>query len=219
MKIFARLNTHSVRLNNQELRNGKYFGDFKQSIYNLAFEHLEFWRNNKIFTEQAIARMNEVELVSELVIATLDGVQDKKKSIDGFYSRYDEDFPIRREVEDKFRSVVDALNDAVGEDLAETEFRRIPLLFYSLFCAACHRMYGMPKFQLETPRNGRLTREDQEGLQTALRELSNVLTAARDNDGTTPKSYERFVTACLRQTDNVRPREIRLETIYRDAFA
>jgi hypothetical protein len=40
--------------------------------------------------------------------------------------------------------VLDALTDAVGDDLEDTEFRRVPL-FYSLFCAACHRMYGMPR--------------------------------------------------------------------------
>jgi len=217
LQIFARLNTHSVRLNSQELRNGRYFGHFKQSSYGLALEHLEFWRRAHIFTEQAIARMSEVELTSELAIAILDGVQDKKNSVDGFYQKYDEEFPERADVEKKFRTVLDALTDAVGDDLEDTEFRRVPL-FYSLFCAACHRMYGMPRVQLPTPETGRLTRADKEGLQATLRDLSNVLTAAREEEGRIPQPYERFITACLRQTDNIRPRQTRLETIYRGAF-
>jgi hypothetical protein len=73
LEIFARLNTYSVPLNHQELRNGKYFGPFKQSMYRLGYEHLEFWRAQKIFTERSIARMLEVELVSELSIAIIDG--------------------------------------------------------------------------------------------------------------------------------------------------
>ena len=217
LQIFARLNTHSVPLNSQELRNGRYFGHFKQSIYALAFEHLEFWRRTGIFTEQAIARMSEVELTSELAIAILDGVQDKKNSIDGFYKNYDDEFLETTSVEHKFRTVVDELTDAVGDDLEETEFRRVPL-FYSLFCATCHRMYGVPRVQLPTPETGRLTRGDKEGLQATLRELSNALTAAREAEGEIPQSYERFVAACLRQTDNIRPRQTRLETIYRGAF-
>jgi hypothetical protein len=218
LKIFARLNTHSVRLNNQELRNGKYFGAFKQTVYNLAFEHLEFWRNNRLFTEQAIARMNEVELTSELTIAMLDGIQDKKKSIDTFYARYDDDFPESGRSREQFRTVIDALNEAVGEDLYVTEFRRIPL-FYSLFCATHHRMYGLPNARPETPQARRLDRNDREGLQEALRRLSEIITTAKEDEGATPRQFDRFVVACLRQTDNIRPREVRFETIYRSAFA
>ena len=51
LEIFSRLNTYSVRLNAQELRNGRYFGPFKQTAYSLAFEHVEFWRRHRIFTE------------------------------------------------------------------------------------------------------------------------------------------------------------------------
>ena len=78
LETFARLNTYAVKLNAQELRNGRFFGLFKQSAYTLAFEHVEFWRRNGIFSERNIARMLEVELTSELLIALLDGLQDKK---------------------------------------------------------------------------------------------------------------------------------------------
>jgi uncharacterized protein with ParB-like and HNH nuclease domain len=36
LSIFARLNMYSVKLNAQELRNGKYFGVFKKSAYKLG---------------------------------------------------------------------------------------------------------------------------------------------------------------------------------------
>lgn len=218
LQIFARLNTHAVKLNNQELRNGRYFGKFKQSAYGLALEHLEFWRNQNMFTEQAIARMSEVELASELIILMLDGIQDKKKSIDTFYEKYDDEFPERERVEQRFRSTIDALTEAAGEELKKTVFRRVPL-FYSLFSAIFHRMYGVPQLNISTPKRGGLIRSEQEGLQSALRVLSNALSAVTEDAGFPPASYEAFVTACLRQTDNLRPRQIRLETIYRAAFA
>ena len=36
--IFARLNTYSVVLNDQEQRNGHYFGEFKTAVYTLSFQ-------------------------------------------------------------------------------------------------------------------------------------------------------------------------------------
>src|SRR6202011_615663 len=59
LEVFCRLNTYSVKLNAQELRNGKYFGLFKTAAYALALEYLEFWRKHRIFSEQNIACMLE----------------------------------------------------------------------------------------------------------------------------------------------------------------
>jgi hypothetical protein len=207
-----------VRASAQELRNGRYFGEFKQSCYNLAVEHLEFWRQKRLFTEQGIARMREVELTSELMIAMLAGLQDKKKSIDSFYASKDEEFPERSSTENRFRSVIDAINESIGEDLGKLKFHRLPL-FYSLFGALYHRMYGMPSVKLPTPATGRLTRADAEGIQEAVTILSNALEVAIDQEDGTPEAYQEFVAACLRQTDNLRPRQARLEAIYRKAFA
>lgn len=218
LQIFSRLNTYSVKLNGQELRNGKYFGNFKQCAYGLALEHLEFWRRNRVFTEQAIARMQEAELTSELVIAAMSGIQDKKKSIDGFYAKYDEVFSERSDVEHRFRAVIDELTKVFSEDeLRETEFRRVPLL-YSLFLAAYHRMFGLLRESLPTPARGVLSREDRDGLQDAVRRLSTAVTNAKAKEADSAKTYEPFVNACLQQTDNLRPRETRFRTIYSVSF-
>ena len=217
LKIFSRLNTNSVKLNNQELRNGAYFGEFKRTCFDLSFEHLEFWRTRKLFSEQAIARMQEVELTSELIIALLNGLQDKKKSIDSYYKRFDENFADRPQIERKFRATIDALNDSVGDILVETEFRRVPL-FYTLFTAIAHRMFGLPGLDLQSPAIGRLTRAESDGVQEQVRELSNVIENAKIDTGQIPENLRAFVTACLRQTDNLRPRKTRLEVLYQHSF-
>ncbi|MBY5592057.1 DUF262 domain-containing protein [Rhizobium leguminosarum] len=217
LKIFARLNTHSVKLNAQELRNGKFFGQFKRTCFDLSFEHLEFWRNRKIFSEQAIARMQEVELTSELVIALMSGLQDKKKSVDVYYKGYDEIFDAKNMVEYRFRATIDAVNNSVGDVLSQTEFRRIPL-FYTLFTCVAHRMFGLPGIDLPTQANGKLSQDEMDGLQEAIRDLSNVIEAAKEAEGEAPANLRGFVTACLRQTDNLRPRRVRLETAYQTSF-
>jgi hypothetical protein len=215
LEIFSRLNTYSVPLNSQELRNGRFFGRFKQSAYALAYEHLEFWRHHRIFTEQNIARMLEAEFVSELLVAFLAGMQDKKKSLDTFYEDYDEKFAQQALLEKRFRQVVDEINAAFGDNLRDTPFRRPPLL-YSLFCAIYHRQYGLPEAKPATPKKG-LSRDERTALSDAVKVLSEKYDLARADEEVS-KAYAMFVSASLSQTDNIRPRLERFNAIYREAF-
>jgi hypothetical protein len=215
LEIFTRLNTFSVKLNAQELRNGTYFGYFKQSAYRLAHEHIEFWRQNHIFSEKKIARMLEVEMTSELLIALLAGMQDKKSSIDDFYEKYDDNFPNRSRIESQFRRVVDTLTESMGDELRRTEFRRPPL-FYTLYCTVAHREFGIPNARVRTPKRALTTSERQKLLQSTIK-LSELITAARE-EVEIPSRYHNFVSACLRQTDNIKPRQTRFEVVYRHVF-
>lgn len=215
LEIFARLNQYSVSLNAQELRNGRFFGHFKQSAYSLAYEHLEFWRRNRIFSERNIARMLEVELTSELIIAGLAGLQDKKKTINYFYEEYDKRYPEREKANSRFRATIDMIDDALQGKLAETQFRRPPLL-YSLYCAVFHRAFGIPNLDLPSPHKPLIT-DERQSLLAAVTKLSDIIIAVREEEAI-PSQYTKFVNACLRQTDNIQPRQVRLEGIYREAF-
>jgi hypothetical protein len=215
LSIFARLNTYSVRLNAQELRNGRFFGPFKQTAYSLAYSHLTFWRNNRVFSEMAIARMAEAELVSELLVAMLHGMQDKKKSIDDFYKRYDSSFPRRREMEKRFRKVIDEITECLGNNLKSSQFRRTPL-FYSMFLALYHRMYGLPGFDTKRAGTDKLAAPERQAFKRAIDTLSDVVADGRRD--VIRKGYAAFVGASLRQTDNIKPRQARLTAIYTRAF-
>lgn len=212
LQVFARVNTYSVGLNAQELRNGKYFGRFKQAAYALAFEHLEVWRRYKIFSESSIARMNEVELTSELLVAQISGQQDKKKSIDHFYAENDETFPGETRLKERFRATFDVISEYLGDILRETEFRRPPL-FYTLFCVVYHRCYGLPGERVATPRSARFSKRHGDALRDAVNALSEKIVAAKQ-DEPIRNADAQFITACLRQTDNLRPRKIRFDTLY-----
>jgi hypothetical protein len=217
LEIFARLNTNSVPLNKQELRNGRFFGYFKQTAYRLALEYLQFWRRHRIFTEQSIARMLEVELTSELIIAQLDGLQDKKKSIDTFYRNYDGDFPHQKPVESRFRTVMDTIERVLGDSLKDSQFRKKPL-FYSLFCVVYHRIFGLPgQEKIETPKR-HLNKTEDRSLKDTTDKLSDILREFIEEKTPPPSTYESFVTASLRQTDNIRPRQTRFAVIYNEAF-
>jgi hypothetical protein len=216
LELFARLNTYSVPLNKQELRNGQYFGAFKQLAYLLARQRLEFWRRHKAFTEQNIARMLEVEFVSEVLIAQIAGMQDKKKSIDSFYEKYDDEIPHAAQVEKRFNDVVNVIDGVIADGLTDSEFRRSPLL-YTLYCVVYHRLFGLPGQTLSTPKKA-MSASDLLDLAEALERSSAVIALARGQQEV-PKRYEKFVVACLRQTDNIKPRAERFKFLYNEAFS
>ena len=212
LEIFARMNTYSVQLNPQELRNGKYFGKFKQAVYELALEHNTFWISQRVFSNSGIARMREAELVSELLIAQLDGMQDKKKSIDGFYSRFDEIFPDSNKSCDRFRRVIDEIQKVFSDGLQDLQWRRPPL-FYTLYCFVYHCMFGLPKAE-GSPNisRARLSADDRTKLFDAAIELSESLEQSKEL-GRSQSSHGPFITASQTQTDNITPRKTRFKAL------
>jgi len=143
LQIFARMNATGVRLNNQELRNAFYFGPFKETMYSLAYEQLDRWRDWEIFSEGNIARMDEVEMTSDLVLMMYEGIATKSKNIlDKLYQRYDENFHDKAIVESRFRSIMDSMADVLGTQLKYMVFSR-KTLFYSLFALVYDLHYGL----------------------------------------------------------------------------
>jgi len=219
LEVFCRLNMNGVPLNKQELRNGKFFGPFKQSCFALALANLEFWRKQKIFTEMSIARMLEVELVSELLVAINAGMQDKKNTIDDYYEDWDEAYPSQKADTLRFTETMSTISETFGvSDLEQTEFRRPPM-FFTLFCVVYHHLYGLPKILRQSPKR-KLNADQRESLKDAVAKLSEVLEQSKDpaRMQAIPTKYAAFVLASSRQSDNVKPRTERFNTLYETAF-
>ncbi|MFC2060638.1 DUF262 domain-containing protein [Chloroflexota bacterium] len=143
LEIFARMNSTGVKLNAQELRNARFYGEFKTSMYQLASEQLQHWRDWGIFTEYNIARMDEVEATSEFAILMLKGLTGKTQAgIDRVYNDKEESYPERTEVEQRFRSVMDTIADRLGEKIRFLPLRK-QTMFYHLFLIIYHLSYGI----------------------------------------------------------------------------
>lgn len=150
-QIFARLNATGVRLNDQELRNAGYFGEFKTAMYELATEQLSRWTKWKVFSTDNIARMEEVELTSEFALLMIKGITGKNQAaLNKVYKDKDGTFPERREIERRFRTIMDAIEDRLGSELPHLSFRR-KTLFYSLFAFLYDSMFALGS-PLETKR-------------------------------------------------------------------
>lgn len=204
LSVFARLNTYTITLNAQEKLNAKYFGLFKQTAYALGTRHVEFWRRHRVFTPRAITRMAEAQLATDLLVAMIGGLSDGRRLIEPTYAKYDEEFPQRRRLMQQFEEIIDLLEALFGEELHETDFRRPPL-FYTLFLVLYDALHGLPGSEFD---RRRIRESDRKRLVPALLQLDAQLSADEPEAG-----YARFREAAARQTDNLRPRQIRHATV------
>lgn len=130
IEIFGRINSVSKTLNAQERRNARYSGDFKQFCLRQAASRLQFWRAYGIFSANDIARMNEVQFVSDVVLNMLNGLSDfGAQRLDAIYEKYDSDFPSADAVEKRLDRVFDLLVQIDPQLFRETVFNRQPIFF------------------------------------------------------------------------------------------
>jgi len=146
LDIFARLNSYAVVLNEQEKINASHFGPFKVLADKIGFNYNEYWIKQKILTSQQILRMQEVNLVADLLISMMEGIKPKK-AIRRYYTRYENEFHHDPAVlESRFSEVMNKISMLFPDGLSDTEFRRVHI-FYSLFTAVYHCIYELPNLR------------------------------------------------------------------------
>jgi len=200
LDIFARINSYTITLNRQEILNAKYHGEFKSFIYRLSRQYLNFFLSNGILSERAVFRMAEAELISELAIGMIDGLQDKAK-IENYYKEYEETFTSREEVELRFKEICTLIERIFSFNL-QNNFRG-KALFYSLFLVLYDLEHVMPGQQGEVVH---LSPEHYPSIKEAVERLDLII---EDKE----PSEIAFVRACAQATDKRTSRQIRHERI------
>jgi hypothetical protein len=163
LDIFSRLNSYAVILNEQEKINAEHFSEFKVLADKIGHKYYDYWTNQGILTAKNIIRMQEVNLVADLLIAMIEGIKSKKQ-IGKYYDIYEAKFEHDvDQLEEKFDATIRKIGELYPEGLHETEFRRLHI-FYSLFTTVGHCIYGLPhlpphpnplnKQQIQAARNG-----------------------------------------------------------------
>lgn len=138
--MFQRLNRNVVALNAQELRHATYWGQFITSLEAIAED--ERWSLCGVFTPNDVRRMLDVEYISELVVAHLHGLQNKKESLDDWYRAYESEYPQRRDIEALVPTVLSEILSIIPES-ERTRWRK-KSDFYSLFLWMARRSKLMP---------------------------------------------------------------------------
>jgi len=192
IEIFGRLNSVAKTLNAQEKRNARFGGEVKQFTLSEASKHVQLWRDLGIFSANDIARMVEVEFISELAMNMIDGLSGHNAvRINRFYQMYNEDFPQRDDLEMRFETLFGKIAEVERNAINGTIFSRIPLFF-----TLC--------FVLDSIR-GDITKSR---LDQGLYEIDEIYNAEipitdRESDDAD------FIMACTATTQGMRQRQIR----------
>lgn len=142
LDIFGRLNSYAVILNEQEKINALHFGPFKLLADSIGRKYYDYWTKQNILTKQQVLRMQEVNLVADLLIALREGIKSKKQ-ITKFYNTYENEYDDDVAVVEKcFDDVIEKIAELYPEGLVDTEFSRVHL-YYTLFTAVAHCLYGL----------------------------------------------------------------------------
>ena len=133
IEIFGRLNSVAKTLNDQEKRNARFSGEFKQFCLKESAKRVQLWRDLGIFSATDIARMNEVQFISDLCINLFEGISDfSATKLNHYYAKFDEDFPDANKTKARMDKVFSTVASLAPGAIKDTIFSRSPL-FFSLF--------------------------------------------------------------------------------------
>jgi hypothetical protein len=194
--MFVRMNKYVVKLSLQELRHAREHGQFYDFVDKLS--RLPFWKDQRVFTAHQIARMKAAEFSAEVAILLIEGPQDKKESIDLYYGEYRKRFGLGAEVEKRLDAYLKWIVVALPH-FRKTRYRK-PTDLYGLLGA----------LEKVTRSGKRLAKLDSKRVGSAL------LAFARDTRSKQPsREASAYLAAASRQTDNIGPRNTRIDVLAR----
>lgn len=207
--IFARLNTNNIVLNKQELRNSKYWGEFKVVINRLSVDYNQFFANKKTFTDQQFARMADSEFLSSLLILTIDGIiAESSAVIDNYYKQYDQKFEDLIEKIEKLKFCFSYIESIFELNLRPKFFNK-KVAFYTLFAVVLHSQYRIRNADNDLPT---LDLSDKVKFKTAISEIESKIDGIKDSDMPQEefKRYTRFIELHKIRTTNQKERKERI---------
>lgn len=133
-EVYARVNKYAVPLTKQELRRADFPGDFLVVSEELSID--DHFDRVGLFSAANRRRYADVEYVSELLAAMIDGIQDKKSTLDDFYINFAKwDKRAKKNIIERFSKSLQEIHlifTGSEHTISETRFRQ-KADFYTLF--------------------------------------------------------------------------------------
>jgi hypothetical protein len=133
-------------------------------------------------------RMLDVEFISELAVAVLNGLQNKKKLLEEFYQQYETSFEDEERIRDLFRQTLGELRQIVP-DIASLRWKK-KSDFYTLFLVFADHLAALP-----------LTAEKRALARQRLTEFAVAIDEAIKADGEEDKPFAPQVRDYLRNVE------------------
>nr|WP_139138711.1 DUF262 domain-containing protein [Vibrio diabolicus] len=131
-KMFLRLNKTNTSLNPQELRNAEFNGLFIKLADELSANC--FWEKYKVFTKNDLRRMNDIQVISTLLMFFRQGISDTGQSaINKIYDTYNDRYDESKEDYKLFCDVLEVMDTMaeIQENLSGQY--KVKVHFYTLF--------------------------------------------------------------------------------------
>ncbi len=145
VQVFRRMNSYTVPLNPEELRNAEYQGDFKWFLNEKSRKYALTLTELEAFGPKGLVRMQDLKLYTEILHAVEHGITTTaKKQLDSLYKEYDLSF----EKQDEYSRCLDFAFDRIaamkflrGSNIAK------PYMLYSLALALIDSMHQIPNLE------------------------------------------------------------------------
>jgi hypothetical protein len=200
-QIFRRMNSYTVPLNPEEMRNAEFQGPFKWFIYEMGQQTNGVITSLSVFTDKSLVRMQDLKLLTEISHAMLNGITTtNNSSLKKIYTDYDELFP----EEDKLGTALSHAFDKLGQMdyLTGTNLTK-PYHIYSLVLALAHSFMSVPN--LAEPAAPKAV--DLEAVEDSFMALSDALDLPENKVANSP--FKAFIDASSEKTNVRGQREIR----------
>lgn len=109
VEVFRRINATKYSLLDIEVNNAVYTGELKQFSERLAGD--AFFIENGVFNARDFKRMGDLRYALGLVITLLRGYFNRDDAFGELLDRYDDDFPLAEEVEQRLRRCFDLITE------------------------------------------------------------------------------------------------------------
>ena len=209
--VFQRLNTYNYNLSPQELRHGKYHGQFRDSVVEASRYWGFFWDKHKILSNRARVRMGDDELMAQMFGIILEGVADGgQPKTERLYKNYDADMPsqVSKQVDGTIEYI-----DANLSPILETGLSGSPH-FLMLFAAVAHARFGIPSGDMGDdmpPKDPRALKD----VSMALHNLSTLADVLERESTEVSERFHEFQYASAGTTQRIRSRRVRFPMLYK----
>jgi len=210
LEMFRRMNAFTLPLNDAEKRHSSFTGPFKWFINRLSDELSPFFVGFDVFTNKQIVRMADSELISDIILASENGViSTSPKLLIDLYKNYEDEFLLEDEYYEKLREVFEII--ATQLPGLRGTFMLKPYALHTLVCALLHNKYGLPNLDAELGIHSTGEYIADRSLSESLLKALAASHESKDYNG----KYGDYVLACEGATTRKPSRLVRIKHILR----
>ncbi|WP_438349203.1 DUF262 domain-containing protein [Paenibacillus sp. FA6] len=146
--MFLRLNSTNLSLNPQELRNAEFDGKFLKLAEELS--NLNFWETYKIFNQQQVRRMQDIQFISNVLIFFRQGIEGDttQTNINRVYDLYNETYEEYDDDKNLFNSILNEMEKffkSTDEKIGEFLSKQTHLYTFMIITYYILKMHGEVK--------------------------------------------------------------------------